>query len=87
MEQIRVDNHDILANKGIEIYSNWLKRKEQQDDNYRYQLFAAVDKYSPFDLLQMKINVEDSTIEEQQYIELKVREIGINEYEDCSIET
>ena len=30
MEQIRVDNHDILANKGIEIYSNWLKRKEQQ---------------------------------------------------------
>ena len=68
MEQVRVDNHDILANKGIEIYSNWLKRKEQQDDNYRYQLFAAVDKYSPFDLLQMKINVEDSTIEEQQYI-------------------
>ena len=87
MDQVRVDNHDILANKGIEIYSNWLKRKEQQDDNYRYQLFAAVDKYSPFDLLQMKINVEDSTIEEQQYIELKVREININEYEDCSIET
>ena len=87
MEQIRVDNHDILANKGIEIYSNWLKKKEQQYDNYRYQLFAAVDKYSPFDLLQMKINVEDSTIEEQQYIELKVREININEYEDCSIET
>lgn len=87
MEQVRVDNHDILAKKGIEIYSQWLKRKEQQDDNYRYQLFAAVDKYSPFDVLQMKINAEDGTIEEEQYIELKVREIGINEYEDCSIET
>lgn len=87
MEQVRVDNHDILANKGIEIYSNWLNKvARKKDDEHTYELFSAVDKYSVYDLLQVKRNNDDYSVDDVQYVELKVREISINQYDDCSID-
>ena len=88
MEQIKVvDNHTVWGNRGIEIYSRWLQRvARKKDEEHTYELFSAVDKYSVYDLLQVKRNNDDYSVDDVQYVELKVREVSINQYDDCSID-
>ena len=88
MEQInKVDKYAEYGNRGIEIYSNWLKRVSQKkDEEHSYELFSAVDKFSVYDLLQVKRNNDDFSVDDVQYIELKLREVRITDYDDCSID-
>ena len=88
MEQInKVDKYAEWGNKGIEIYSNWLKQVAQKkDEEHTFELFSAVDKFSVYDLLQVKRNNDDYSVDDVQYIELKLREVRITDYDDCSID-
>ena len=88
MEQInKVDKYAEYGNRGIEIYSQWLKRVSQKkDEEHSYELFSAVDKFSVYDLLQVKRNNDDFSVDDVQYIELKLREVRITDYDDCSID-
>lgn len=88
MEQInKVDKYAEYGNRGIEIYSQWLKRVSQKkDEEHSYELFSAVDKFSVYDLLQVKRNNDDYSVDDVQYIELKLREVRITDYDDCSID-
>ena len=88
MEQInKVDKYAEWGNKGIEIYSNWLKQVAQKkDEEHTLELFSAVDKFSVYDLLQVKRNNDDYSVDDVQYIELKLREVRITDYDDCSID-
>ena len=88
MEQVnKVDKYAEWGNKGIEIYSQWLKRVAQKkDEEHTFELFSAVDKFSVYDLLQVKRNNDDYSVDDVQYIELKLREVRITDYDDCSID-
>lgn len=64
-----------MANKDIVNYYNWITSKNNQ-----YNITAAVDPYSCYDIIQFKGK------EDYCYIELKGRDVLIDEYDDCIVE-
>lgn len=81
-----INEHQDWGNEGIEIYNNWLRKKSKNNEDYHFELYSAVDIFSPFDLMQIKRNTENFSIEDIQYIEIKIRNIGINDYSDCQVD-
>lgn len=81
-----INEHQEWGNEGIEIYNNWLRKKSKNNEDYHFELYSAVDIFSPFDLMQIKRNNEDYSIEDIQYIEIKIRNIDISDYEDCQVD-
>ena len=81
-----INEHQTWGNEGIEIYSKWLQNKTKNNDKFTFELYSAVDIFSPFDLIQIKRSLEDFSIEEIEYIEIKIRNIDISDYEDCTVD-
>lgn len=81
---MELTNFDVMANKDIVAYYNWLDKINKKQNEYKYSICAAVDPYSPFDLIQIKNDADgNSTL---SYIELKGRNVDINQYDDCIVE-
>lgn len=81
-----INEHQEWGNVGNEIYYNWLMDKTKHNEDYHFELLATVDKFAAYDLMQIKRNNEDYSIEDIQYIEIKIRNIGISDYEDCQVD-
>lgn len=81
-----INEHQKWGNVGNEIYYNWLLDKTKNNEGYHFELLATVDKFAAYDLMQIKRNVEDYSIEDIQYIEIKIRNIDISDYEDCTVD-
>lgn len=75
-----------ISDEGVEIYSKWLRAATSKNEDYTFELLQPVDEYSPYDLMQIKRNIEDYSEEATQYIEIKIRNIDIDSYEDCLID-
>ena len=78
-------NFEVWANNDIRTYYNWLKNKTKNNTDYNYSICAAVDEFSPYDLVQFKTDSDGDA--DYSFIELKGRNIGINEFEDCAVES
>lgn len=74
---------DIMANKDIVHYYNWIASKST--DTYTYNICAAVDPYSSYDIIQFKYDADGNNT--MSYIELKGRNVSITDYDDCVIES
>lgn len=75
-----------ISDEGTEIYFKWLRAATSKNEDYTFELLQAVDEYSPYDLMQIKRNIEDYSVEATQYIEIKIRNINIDSYKDCLID-
>ena len=78
-----IDEFDAMANKDIVNYYNWIVTKN--NENQYYQVCAAVDPYSTYDLTQFKYSCDGRI--DYSYIELKGRYVEIDAFDDCSIES
>lgn len=82
-----IDKFQLYGDEGLNIYYNWINTKSRYDENYTYEILANLDKYSCYDVMQIKHFNEDYTDTTTSYIEIKTRDISIFEYDDCVIDS
>lgn len=73
-----------LANRDLKNYWSFLQGINKKSDCTRYVLFSNVDPFSPVDCIQRKYDESGDYTESN--IELKGRNVGIDQYEDCVID-
>lgn len=75
-----------FGDKDITAYNRWLNRINTKNDDYSFSLFPSLDRYSVFDAIQLKTPVDAPDEIEMQFVELKGRNITIEQYDDCTID-
>ena len=73
-----------LANRDLRNYWGFLSNINKKSDCIRYVLFSNVDPFSPVDCIQRKYDESGDYTEAN--IELKGRNVGIEQYEDCVVD-
>lgn len=73
-----------LANRDLKNYWGFLSNINKRSDCTKYVLFSNVDPFSPVDCIQRKYDESGDYTEAN--IELKGRNVGIDQYEDCVID-
>lgn len=73
-----------LANRDLRNYWGFLSQVNKKADGVRYVLFSNVDPFSPVDCIQRKYDESGDFTESN--IELKGRNVDINQYEDCVVD-
>ena len=80
------NNFQLYADKGLNIYYNWLMQKTRNNEYYNYELLANMDEYGCYDIMQIRHDNEDYSSTSTSYIEIKTREIPFYMYDDCVID-
>ena len=73
-----------LANRDLRNYWGFLSNINKKSDCARYVLFSNVDPFSPVDCIQRRYDESGDYTESN--IELKGRNIPIEQYEDCVVD-
>lgn len=73
-----------LATKDLKNYWGFLNQVNKKSDCTRYVLFSNVDPFANIDCIQRKYDESGDFTESN--IELKGRNVDINQYEDCVVD-
>lgn len=73
-----------LAARDLRNYWGFLQSVNKKSEDCKYVLFSNVDPFSPVDCIQRKYDESGDYTEAN--IELKGRNVGIDQYEDCVID-
>ena len=73
-----------LANRDLKNYWGFLQSVNKKSEDSKYVLFSNVDPFSPVDCIQRKYDESGDFTESN--IELKGRNISIDQYDDCVVD-
>lgn len=76
------------ARMGIKIYSDFINKKNEDNELYYYECLASVSEFAPYDMVIQKHDLDDWGKYETTYHEIKMRDenVGINDYETSLID-
>ena len=76
------------ARMGIKIYSDFIQKKNEDNELYYYECLASVSEFAPYDMVIQKHDLDDWGDYETTYHEIKMRDenISINDYETSLID-
>lgn len=80
------DNFQLYADNGLNIYYKWLIDKTKDNQYYNYEVLANMDRYSCYDIMQIRHSNEDYSDTATSYIEVKTRTVSLYQYDDCLID-
>lgn len=73
---------------GIKIYSDFINKKNENNEYYYYECLASISEYAPYDMVIQKHNKDDWGNYTITYHEIKMRneDISFNDYETSDID-
>lgn len=73
---------------GIKIYSDFIQRKNEDNELYHYECLASVSEFAPYDMVIQKHDLDDWGSYDITYHEIKMRDenVSINDYETSVID-
>ena len=63
---------------GIKIYSDFINRKNENNESYYYECLATINEFAPYDMMILKRDLDDWGSYSTTYHEIKMREENVS---------
>lgn len=72
---------------GIKIYSDFINKKNENNEQYYYECLATISEFAPYDMMILKREIEDWGSYNTTYHEIKLREnVSVTDYDTSVVD-